>query len=163
MGKIGTEILEIDVKKVIDELRKAYAEEWLAYYQYWLGARLATGPMKKAVIAELEEHALDELRHADMLTERILQLGGTPPISPDEWPKIAHCQYAAPTDPYVKELLKQNIEGEQCAIKGYNGLIKMVKDKDIVTYNMATEILADEVEHEDDLESLLEDLNLSKH
>ena len=163
MGKIGTEILEIDVNKVIDELRKAYSEEWQAYYQYWLGAKLAKGPMKESVIAELEQHANDELRHAQMLTQRIISLGGTPPLSPEQWAKVATCKYASPTDPHVKTLLEQNIEGERCAIKGYNNLIKMVKDKDVVTYNMAIQILADEVEHEEDLENLLEDLKIGKH
>jgi len=31
--------------------------------------------MKNAAITELLEHAADELRHANMLVERILQLG----------------------------------------------------------------------------------------
>ena len=34
--------------------------------------------MKEAVIAELTEHAGDELRHAEMLTGRIIQLGAHP-------------------------------------------------------------------------------------
>jgi hypothetical protein len=35
----------------------AFADEWLAYYQYWLGAKVVKGPMKEAVIAELLQHA----------------------------------------------------------------------------------------------------------
>jgi bacterioferritin len=38
--------------------------------------------MKEAVIAELLQHAADELRHADLVTTRIVQLGGNPPTSP---------------------------------------------------------------------------------
>ena len=34
------------------------------------------------------------------------------------------------------------------------------KDKDMVTYNMALTILEQEVEHEEDLQSLKEDLDL---
>jgi len=33
-----------------------FAEEWLAYHQYWLGAKVAKGPMKDAVAAELLQH-----------------------------------------------------------------------------------------------------------
>ena len=67
---------------------------------------------------------------------------------------------AAGHDPYVKRLLEQNIKGEQCAIGVYQRLIEMTREKDPVTYNMALQILQDEVEHEEDLESLAEDLDL---
>ena len=82
MGTKGREIVGMDVKKVLELLNKAFADEWLAYYQYWLGSKVVAGPMKDAVIAELLQHAADELRHADMVTTRIIQLGGTPLISP---------------------------------------------------------------------------------
>jgi bacterioferritin len=32
----------------------------LAYYQYWIGAKVVKGPMKDAVIAELELHATED-------------------------------------------------------------------------------------------------------
>jgi bacterioferritin len=54
--------------------------------------------------------------------------------------------------------LEQNIKGEQCAISVYNRLIQEVGLKDPVTYNMALQILQDEVQHEEDLQALLEDL-----
>jgi len=158
MGSKGKEIVQVDVKKVIGLLNKAFADEWLAYYQYWIGAQVIKGPMKGAVIAELMEHAQDELRHAQMLSQRIIQLGGTPLLEPSEWYTYTNCGYAAPKDAYVKAILSQNIEGEQCAIDVYNKLLEQTKDKDVITYNMSLEILEDEVEHEDDLQALLEDL-----
>jgi len=157
MGTKGREIIGMDVDELVKLLNKAYADEWLAYYQYWVGAKVAEGPMRGAVIAELEEHAADELRHAGMLVERILQLGGTPIIKPEDWYKMTNCGYDAPKDPSVKTLLEQNIKGEQCAIEVYQKLLNIVKDKDPITYNMVLEILADEVEHEDDLQTVLED------
>jgi len=139
-------------------LNQAYADEWLAYYQYWLGAKIVKGPMKDAVASELLIHATEELGHADLLDLRIIQLGGTPLIRPEEWLKFTHCGYEAPTDPFVKEILAQNIKGEQCAIEVYQRLLGLVKDKDPVTYNIVLTILQDEVEHEEDLQSLDEDL-----
>lgn len=159
MGKRGTEIIKIDSSELITILNKAFADEWLAYYQYWLGAQIAKGPMKQAVITELKEHATDELRHAQMLSDRIIQLGGTPILTPKEWYEQSNCGYSTPKDSFVKKLLEQNIEGERCAIDVYEKIIAQTKDNDYVTYNMAIEILADEVEHEDDLESLLEDMS----
>jgi len=142
----------------LELLNKAFADEWLAYYQYWLGAKLAKGPMKDAVIAELTQHAADELRHADMLTIRIIQLGGTPVLKPEDWTKYSNCGYDAPADPFVQKLLEQNIKGEQCAIGVYKALTDLTVNKDPVTYNMALQILQDEVAHEEDLQSLQEDL-----
>ena len=162
MGTKGRDIVGMDVDQLVELLNKALADEWLAYYQYWIGAKIAKGPMRGAVVAELEEHATDELRHAGMLTQRILQLGGTPILKPEDWYQMTNRGYDPPEDPYVKTLLEQNIKGEQCAIEAYSSLHKVTKDKDPITFMMVVEILKDEVEHEDDLQSLLEDMELGK-
>ena len=39
MGTRAREIVGIDVDYLIHLLNQAYASEWLAYYQYWLGAK----------------------------------------------------------------------------------------------------------------------------
>jgi bacterioferritin len=160
MGTRGREIVGMDVAKLLALLNKAYSDEWLAYYQYWLGAKVAKGPMKEAVIAELLQHSADELRHADMLTMRIIQLGGAPVSNPRDWFKHSNCGYDEPADPYVRKLLEQNIKGEQCAISVYKALLEKTQNRDPVTYNMVVQILQDEVEHEEDLQALLEDLDL---
>ncbi|NLF51769.1 MAG: ferritin [Leptolinea sp.] len=159
MGTKGRQIVGMDVDELIKLLNKALADEWLAYYQYWIGAKIVKGPMKDAVASELVLHATEELAHADLLAARIVQLGGTPIIEPKEWFKLTNCGYDAPTDPFVKQILAQNIKGEQCAIDVYQKLQLLVRDKDPVTYNMVLTILADEVEHEEDLQSLDEDLD----
>lgn len=160
MGTRGREIVGLDVNELLTVLRRAYADEWLAYYQYWVGAKIAKGPMKEAVIAELEQHAIEELNHALLVTGRIIQLGGTPVADPREWFKLTNCSYETPDDPFVKTLLEQNIRGEQCAISVYHKLLEMTRDKDPVTYNLALQIIEQEVEHEEDLQALLEDFEL---
>ena len=85
MGKHGIEILKIDVKELIRMLNAALSEEWLAYYQYWIGARVMEGPMRSEIEPELLVHADQELNHAVMVVNRIIQLGGTPVLSPSEW------------------------------------------------------------------------------
>lgn len=160
MGTKGREIVGMSVDRVVELLNKAFADEWLAYYQYWLGAKVIAGPMKDAAIAELMQHAADELRHADMVSNRIIQLGGTPLTTPKKWFDMTNCGYDEPSDPFVKKILEQNIKGEQCAISVYAALIQEVGTKDPVTQNMAVQILQDEVEHEEDLQALLEDLDM---
>ncbi|MGQ4915311.1 MAG: ferritin-like domain-containing protein [Candidatus Asgardarchaeia archaeon] len=162
MGTKGREIVKLNVDELIKLLNKALADEWLAYYQYWVGAKVVKGPMSNAASAELEEHANEELKHADMLAKRIIQLGGTPILKPEDWYKMTNCSYEAPEDPYVKVILEQNIKGEQCAIDTYNKLLEFTKDKDPITYNMILEILEDEVEHEEDLQALLEDIEMKR-
>ncbi|MFB0544757.1 MAG: ferritin-like domain-containing protein, partial [Asgard group archaeon] len=85
MGTKGREIVGLDVGKLIEELNKALSDEWLAYYQYWIGAKIIVGSMRVVVAAELLQHANDELRHAGMIADRIIQLGGTPILKPEEW------------------------------------------------------------------------------
>jgi len=158
MGTKGIEIVDLNVGDLLGILNGAFSDEWLAYYQYWIGAKVVKGPMKEAVIAELLQHAGDELRHADMLAMRIIQLGGTPVTKPEEWYKHSGCGYDAPDDPFVKKVLEQNIKGEQCAILTYRKLVDLTAGKDPVTHNIALQILQDEVEHEEDLQELVEDL-----
>lgn len=160
MGSKGREIIGMNVDELLTLLNKAFCDEWLAYYQYWLGAKIVKGPMKDAVGAELQIHATEELAHADMVALRIIQLGGTPITTPEDWYKHTNCGYDAPDDPFVKTILEQNIKGEQCAISVYKKLMDLTRDKDPVTYNMALTILSQEVEHEEDLQSLLEDFEL---
>ena len=162
MGTKGRSIVGIDVDNLIEVLNKALADEWLAYYQYWIGAKVAKGPMRGAVTLELEEHATEELGHALMLVDRILQLGGTPLLAPTDWYEMSNCGYKAPADPYVEVLLEQNIKGEQCAIGAYQELVALTKDADPVTYEMALQILTDEIVHEEDLQALVEDIQLMK-
>lgn len=160
MGQKGREIVKMDVDKLISLLNKALSDEWLAYYQYWIGAKVVKGPMKDAVIAELALHSTEELSHAELLSARIIQLGGTPVLSPKEWLKLTNCGYDEPKDPYVEEILNQNIKGEQCAIRFYSDLLDITREGDPVTYNIVLTILSQEVEHEEDLSALKEDLEL---
>lgn len=159
MGKRGISIIKgIEVGEIIRLLNKAYADEWLAYYQYYIEAKIIKGAMKDAAIAELNQHAADELRHATMIADRIIQLGGTPILHPNEWTAQSNCGYETPDDPEVLPVLGQAIQGERCAIETYSNIADITRNKDIVTYDMVSSILADEVEHEEDLQALYEDI-----
>jgi len=159
MAVRGNSIIKgVEISEVITLLNKAYADEWLAYYQYFIEAKVIKGIMKDAAIAELNQHANDELRHANMVADRILQLGGTPLLNPKEWFTHTNCGYEEPKDFDVVAILEDSIKGEQCAISTYSNIADIVKDKDIITYNIVSEILADEVEHEEDLQALHDDI-----
>ncbi|MBU1642889.1 ferritin [bacterium] len=160
MARKGISILKgIEAKRVIELLNKAYCDEWLAYYQYYIEAVVIKGIMKDAAIVELNQHAADELRHAGLLANRIMQLGGTPVLDPKAWLEHANCGYEAPENFDVQNILEQAIRGEQCAIKVYSEIAEITQGKDIVTYDIISGILADEVEHEEDLQTLYDDIH----
>lgn len=159
MARVGNSIIKgIEIGEVIGVLNRAYADEWLAYYQYFIEAKVIKGLMKDAVIGELTLHAADELRHATMVADRIIQLGGTPLLHPNDWLKQTNCGYDAPCNFDVVAILSDSIRGEQCAIATYSNIVDMTRNKDIVTYDMVSQILADEVEHEEDLQALHDDI-----
>ncbi|MBN1924509.1 MAG: hypothetical protein JW798_01625 [Prolixibacteraceae bacterium] len=162
MGKEAIKVSTVDVKKLIEMLNAALSEEWLAYYQYWIGARVMEGPMRSEVEPELLLHANEELAHAELVATRIIQLGGTPVLNPDKWTKLAGCAYEEPTDPYIEVILDQNLKGERCAIKRYQEIADFTAGKDHSTHQMAVQILNDELEHEDDIEAWINDLERMK-
>ena len=154
MKQETAEVLNLDVQKLTEMLNQALAEEWLAYYQYWVGARVMEGPMRSEIESELLEHADEELEHAEKLITRIIQLGG----SPDEWTRMARCRYEVPNDPYIETILEQNLRSERCAIKRYQDIADFTSGIDYTTAKMAVEILEDELDHEEDILSYQHDI-----
>src|SRR3989338_949157 len=131
MGTQGRKLLEefgINVNELIAMLQKAYADEWLAYYQYWVGAKVAAGIPRETVVNEMTIHATDEFRHAGLVADRIIQLGADPLLEPKEWMTYSSCGYDRPDNPDVRILLDQNIKAEQCAIKIYKKIMDYTKD-----------------------------------
>jgi bacterioferritin len=107
MGTKGRAIVGTNADRLVELLNEAFADGRLSYCQYWLGAKTVAGPMKGAVIAELIQHAANEFRHADLVSNRIIQLGGTPLRSPEQWFHTINCGHDAPMDPYVGKILEQ--------------------------------------------------------
>lgn len=162
MGMKAIAIANLDVEALVQMLNEALAEEWLAYYQYWIGARMMVGPMRSEIEPELLLHATQEFGHAELVVNRIIQLGGTPILNPSSWQAFAKCDYEEPLDPYVEVILEQNLRGERCAINRYQGIAAFTEGKDYATYQMAITILNDELEHEHDIEDWIADIERLK-
>ncbi len=161
LGKKGREIVEVDVDKLLEELNKARADEWIAYYYYKLAADVAEGINFKPVAEELDEIASEELEHFEELTERIIELGGEPEKDFEDLVEIAN----APKITFPKEwsdlegILTAVIEqGERGAIDVYNKILKTLGpcyDKDIRTFHLIEHILSEEIKHEEAFENYL--------
>ena len=163
MSKGSLDILKskIDVEELLKELNSALSEEWLAFYQYWVGAQVMEGVMRPEIEAEFKEHAEEEYHHAQELAERIKELDGVPVLDPAKWAELAICKYKTPTDFNTIALLKDNIAAERCAIIHYQKIAEMTCDKDYVTCDLAKHILAEEEQHEQDLTDYLIDIEKS--
>ncbi|MFP4179851.1 MAG: ferritin-like domain-containing protein [Spirochaetaceae bacterium] len=157
MGQKGTEIVETDVKEIIEDLNRAYADEWLAVYAYTYMAEVVEGrPAAKNLEAELKKLAAEELEHQEELAGRITQLGGTPIGDPTKLVESSNEGYPAPPkDPKdIDGVIRTVIEAERGAIAVYNKLLKKTAGVDPVTYNLILHILEEEIDHEDDFESI---------
>src|SRR3990172_3570242 len=67
MGQKGRAVVELNVEELIRELRKAYLDELLAFYSYWITAQIAEGFPGEELAEHLAEEAKDELGHAGKL------------------------------------------------------------------------------------------------
>lgn len=162
MGEVAQKISKVDKDELIKILNCAFAEEWLAYYQYWIGAKVAEGLERPKVEAEFKEHAAEELKHADWLADRIIQLGETPILDPDEWKKQAKCKYEVPSNPDTKVLVEQNLIAERCAIARYQQICDLCQGKDYETFRVSRKILKEELEHEQEMEDFQADFGYYK-
>ena len=61
---------------LLAQLNAALSEEWLAFYQYWVGSFVVEGDMRGDVQREFQEHAAEEYNHAKLLADRIIELEG---------------------------------------------------------------------------------------
>jgi bacterioferritin len=157
MGATGREIVDLDVAALLTDLRRAYLMELQTFYSYWLTAVVAEGWHGHELAEEFKTEALEELGHAERLAMRIQELGGDPVVDPGDWAAGAGGPWTAPRRDRsdADGMVTDQIRGEAAAIRHYNAIAKMVFGKDPVTYHLIAEMLADEVGHEEHLESLL--------
>jgi bacterioferritin len=145
-----------DVQRVIQVLNEALATEIVCVLRYKRHRFTATGIHAEGVAAEFAEHAAEEQEHADLLAERIVQLGGEPDFAPDTLTSRAHAEYDASLD--LVEMIKEDLVAERVAIASYTEIVQWLGDDDPTTRRLFEQILAQEEEHADDLRGLLERL-----
>ena len=156
MARENGKILQgkLDVESLISQLNAALSEEWLAYYQYWVGALVVEGAMRADVQGEFEEHAEEERRHAQLLADQRCENA----------PFAYWIGMFTPANTLVPQgfdsvsLLKDNVASERCAILRYQEIADFTNGKDFTTCDIAKHIIAEEEEHEQDLQDYLTDI-----
>jgi len=134
--------------KVLELLNEALKNELTATNQYWLHYRLLDNwGVKK--LAEFERsESIDEMKHADRLAERILFLDGLP-----NFQSLGRLHIGE----NVEEVLKADLELEIEALGQLKGAIAHCETvKDYVSRDLFSEILENEEQHVDTLETQFE-------
>ena len=140
---------------IIALLNDSLATEWVCVLRYRRHHFTAAGLASPKIAEEFLVHANEELGHADRLARRIVQLGGTPDLSPATLLARSHAAYDESLS--LKDMIRANLIAERVAIETYSQLVALIGDKDISTRRLLEDILADEQQHADELKDWLAD------
>lgn len=151
-----TEGYSADRETVVKLLNEALATELVCVLRYKRHYFMASGIHAEGVAAEFLQHANEEQGHADLIAQRIVQLGGAPDFSPEGLLTRSHAEYVE-GDTLI-DMITEDLVAERIAIDSYREMINYLGNDDSTTRRMLEGILAMEEEHADDLVSLLEEI-----
>jgi bacterioferritin len=144
--------------EVLEVLQKMLKEELGALNQYMLHAEMCENWGYKRLSAHTKKQAVEEMKHAEKLIERILFLEGMPNLN--ELPKLT-------IGKDVKQQLENDLALELSAVAAYNEAAAAArKAGDNGSARLFREILGEEEGHADFLETqlgLIEQLGLQNY
>jgi bacterioferritin len=134
-------------KKVIDQLNSALCSELTAIVQYMTQSEMCQGWGYKKLGELTKVRAIEEMRHAEGLIERIIFLDSIPTVNVGLKPQLGS---------KVQEQMEINLKDEQDAVREYNQAVKIcVASGDDGSKALFERMLKDEERHADFLESQL--------
>ena len=132
--------------EIIELLNEALSEELTAINQYFLHAEMCENWGYKKQSAASKKQAMDEMKHAEVLVERILFLEGKPNLSKYQMLTIGQT---------VPDMIANDLKLEVGAVALYNRIIEAAaKKNDQGTAELLKKILKDEESHVDGLEEM---------
>ena len=135
-------------EKVIDFLNEALKNELTAINQYWLHYRMLDNWGVARLAAFEREEAIDEMKHADKLADRVLFLGGLPNFQLLGRLRVGET---------VEEILRADLAVEEEAIPLLKDAIAHCESvRDYVSRDLFADILESEEHHVDELEKQFE-------
>lgn len=144
--------------KVLEFLNEALSEELTAINQYFLHSEICENDGYMVLHKLIKKESIDEMKHAEVLIERILFLEGTPNMSKYRQINIGS---------NVEEMFKNDLALERDAVAEYNRGVALASDRgDHGTRVLLQTILKDEEGHVDWLETqvgLIKDLGLANY
>jgi bacterioferritin len=138
-------------KKIIENLNDLLADELTAINQYMVHAEMCGNWNYEKLHKAIEKRAIDEMKHAEEIIERILFLEGRPNVS-----KLQKINIGAD----VEKQHANDKAAEEGAIKAYNDGIRLATEiGDNGTRELLKSILTKEEEHIDWIEAQLDQIN----
>lgn len=148
--RVGVEQLKargVNVKKLLDKLTDAAGAEFTTYYYYTILRMHLAGHEDYKEICE--DARLEDRAHFELVTPRLYELGGGLPRDIREFADRAGCPDAyLPARPTAAKILEVLLEAERCAIRTWSEVCDLTLGKDPRTYDIASRILQEEIEHE---------------
>jgi bacterioferritin len=136
--------------KVLEQLNEALRDELTAINQYFLHAEMSENWGYKKYSKYIKKQSIDEMKHAEMLMERILFLDGVPKMEP----------MSLAIGQSVKEMIESDLNLEHEAVASYNKSISVcVENGDNGSRDLFMKLLKDEEGHVDWLESQMHQIN----
>jgi bacterioferritin len=136
--------------KVIEKLNDLLADELTAVSQYMVHSSMDDNWGYDVLHHSVEKRAIDEMKHAEMLIDRILYLEGVPIVS-----NLKKMDIGAMVDIQIEN----DRSSEEGAIKSYNDGIRLTAElADNGTNELLKSILKDEEKHMDWLEAQLDQI-----
>jgi len=133
--------------KVIAALNEALKEELTAINQYFLHAEMCENWHYDRLGDYIKKQSIDEMKHAEVLIERILFLDGSPSLT--ELMQLT-------VGKNVKEQLQSDLKLEINAVAMYNRFVALARDKgDNASRELFERLVKDEEQHVDWLEAQL--------
>ncbi len=130
--------------KVLAELNKALREELTAINQYFLHAEMCENWGYHLLSDFIKKQSIGEMKHAEVLIERILFLDGSPNMQPLQLTVGAS----------VKQMIESDLALEVGAVKQYNDAVKIATEHgDNGSRDLFVQLLKDEEGHVDFLEA----------
>jgi bacterioferritin len=134
--------------QIIDLLNEQLTAELTAINQYFLHAKMQENWGFTKLAAYTRSESIDEMRHAETLTDRILFLEGLP-----NYQRL----FALNIGQNLKEMFEADLGIEREAVDRLRGGIEVMRAKgDVTSARIFEEILADEEHHIDYLETQLD-------
>lgn len=134
-------------KQIIELLNEQLTAELTAINQYFLHAKMQENWGYTKLAEHTRAESFDEMRHAERLTDRILFLEGLP-----NYQRLGTLHIGQT----VEEQLKADLEVELSVVDRLRPAIQLMREKgDITSARIFEEILDDEEEHIDYLETEL--------
>jgi bacterioferritin len=151
-----TDEYQADPQQIIRALNQLRATELASFLQYKQHAFMAVSLLSPGLKSDFESHATTELQHADMLAERIQQLGGVPVYQPTEIAsKAAEAGVHPQQGATLSQMVSENLMLERQQVAAYTALIREVGDTDLTTRRILMDILIDTEKHAAELADYL--------